>query len=115
MNENIRLFFEKYANDKELQNKLAAIKDPDEAFELVQSVQDGFTKEEFFSFIEQLNDNANQELDLEDMAKVAGGVSGSIVSYVSEKVMSLLSIEPQTLTGTITDTQPVSMMSAIFK
>lgn len=48
MNENIRLFFEKYADDKELQNKLAAIQDPDEAFALVQSVQDGFTKEEFF-------------------------------------------------------------------
>ena len=115
MNENIRLFFEKYADDKELQNKLAAIQDPDEAFALVQSVQDGFTKEEFFSFIEQLNDNENRELDLEDMAKVAGGASGSLLSFVSEKVMSILSLDPQTATATVTDNQPLSMMSAIDK
>lgn len=49
------------------------------------------------------------------MAKVAGGASGSLLSFVSEKVMSLLSLDPQAATATVTDNQPLSMMSAIDK
>ena len=77
MNENIRKFLEKAAQDSELAAKLNAIKTPDEAYALASSVQGGFTKEEFVSTMEQLKasaDNASELTD-EDISKMAGGTS----------------------------------------
>ena len=43
MNENIKKFLEKAAQDPELTAKMSAVRDPDEAYELASSLQDGFT------------------------------------------------------------------------
>ena len=70
MNENIVLFLKQVEQDEALIAKLNAIKDPDEAYALAASVQDGFTKEEFISAMEQLNSG---ELSDDDLAAMAGG------------------------------------------
>ena len=45
MNENIKKLLEKVAQDPELSAKMRAIQDPDEAYKVASSLQDGFTKE----------------------------------------------------------------------
>ena len=77
MNENIKAFLKKLGEDKELQAKLEAIRDPEEAYKLASSVQSSFTKEEFIEAMIKLDEaiNAFNELTDEDLAKVAGGVS----------------------------------------
>ena len=47
MNENFRLFLEKLEADPELQRKLSQAANPDEAYVIASSIQQGFTKEEF--------------------------------------------------------------------
>ena len=47
MNENIKLLAKKLSEDEAMQAKLKAIRDPDEAYALVSSIQGGITKEEF--------------------------------------------------------------------
>ncbi len=49
MNENIKKFLEKAAQDPELTAKMSAAQNPDEAYKLASSVQDGFTREEFIT------------------------------------------------------------------
>ena len=75
MNESIRKFLDKVAQDPEIATKLSAIKDADEAYALASSVQDGFTKEEFVSAMEQIRDSSENgaELTDEDISKMAGG------------------------------------------
>ncbi len=75
MNENIRKFLEKLAKDEELQAKLAKIRDPEEAYKLAGSVQDGFTKEEFTAEMQKLYEEVTKDLSEEDLAKLAGGIS----------------------------------------
>lgn len=74
MNENIKLFLQKIATDSELAAKMQDLKTADEAYEFASSIQDGFTKEEFFEAMEKIKTAAEgQELSDEDLAKLAGG------------------------------------------
>ncbi len=87
MNENIRKFLEKLAKDEELQAKLAKIRDPEEAYKLAGSVQDGFTKEEFIAEMKKIYAEITKDLSEEDVAKLAGGITGQeIASYIFTSV-----------------------------
>ena len=56
MNENIIAFLQKVTADEELQVKMQACNNPDEAYTIASSVQDGFTKEEFVEELTKLNE-----------------------------------------------------------
>lgn len=77
MNESIKAFLKKVVEDKELQAKLEAIRDPEEAYKLASSIQSGFSKEEFVEAMIKLDETINtfNELTDEDLAKVARGAS----------------------------------------
>ncbi len=64
-NENIRKFLEKVGADQDLQKRFAKIRDPEEAYKLAISVQDGFTKEEFSAEMQKLYAEAMKELSEE--------------------------------------------------
>ena len=74
MNENIKKFLVKLEQSPDLQAQFAQIRDPDEAYKLAASVQDGFTKEEFVSEMKKIHDAQSEGLSEEDLDKVAGGV-----------------------------------------
>ena len=76
MNEKIMQFLQKVGEDAELAAKFKGIANPDEAYTLAASVQDGFTKEEFISAMEQINSG---ELTEDDLAAMAGGVNETSV------------------------------------
>jgi len=82
MNEKIKLFLQKVEKDEALAAKFQGITNPDEAYALAASIQAGFTKEEFISAMEQIN---NGELSQDDLAAMAGGVdeTGVIISGAS--------------------------------
>ena len=79
MNESIKKFMEKAAQDPELAAKMSAIQDPDEAYKLASSLQDGFTKEEFINTMKELA-AANSDLTDADLKKFAGGTDSELVS-----------------------------------
>ena len=84
MNGNIQKFLEKLSQDPELIAKMGAIQDPDEAYRLASSVQDGFTKEEFITAMKELA-AANGDLTDADLKKYAGGSDVTeVVSDVTE-------------------------------
>lgn len=91
MNENIRLFLEKMAEDQDLQAKFSQIHDPDEAYALASSVQSGFTKAEFIETMTVIRDAMEEDLSDEDMAKSAGGVSDEVQISVFLSVTSAFS------------------------
>ena len=70
MNESIKLFLKNVQQDEALAEKFKSITNPDEAYALAASLQDGFTKEEFLSAMEQINSG---ELSDDDLAAMAGG------------------------------------------
>ena len=82
MNEKVIQFLKKVEQDEALAAKFQGVTNPDEAYALAASVQDGFTKEEFISAMEQIN---NGELSQDDLAAMAGGVdeTGVIISGAS--------------------------------
>ena len=90
MNESIKKFLEKLAQDPELIAKLSAIQDPDEAYRLASSVQDGFTREEFIAAMKELN-TANGELTADDLKKFSGGdvASAATVSGAASLMLSM--------------------------
>ena len=71
MNEKVIQFLKKIEQDEALAAKFQGVTNPDEAYALAASVQDGFTQEEFISAMEQIN---NGELSKEDLAALSGGV-----------------------------------------
>ena len=71
--ENIKKFLAKVEQDQELQAKFAQLRDPEEAYRLATSVQEGFTKEEFATEMMRLYEEATRDLSEEDIAMVAGG------------------------------------------
>ena len=83
MNENIKLLAKKLSEDEAMQAKLKAIRDPDEAYALVSSIQGGFTKEEFIEAMQQLGGQG--ELSDEEVAAAAGGSSSDVVSWLISK------------------------------
>ncbi len=97
MNENIRIMLEKLSQDEEAQKKLSAIRDPEEAYQLVTSIHGGYTKEEFIAVATSIQNQLNQDLSEEDMTKVAGGVDPKdidtleMMSYATEVVSKTVS------------------------
>ncbi|MBQ9612633.1 MAG: Nif11-like leader peptide family RiPP precursor [Lachnospiraceae bacterium] len=89
MNENIKKFLEKLSNDPEAIAKMSAIRDPEEAYQLASSMQDGFTKEEFISVMEAFRESGKPREDLsdEDLMKVAGGADVWEVIYTVESAV----------------------------
>ena len=87
MNEKIALFLQKVEKDETLVAKLSAIKNPDEAYALAASVQEGFTKEEFVAAMEGIH---NGDLTADDLEKLAGGVD--IDDTVFEATYSIASV-----------------------
>ena len=77
MNEKIKLFLQKVEGDEALAAKMRDIRNPDEAYALAASVQDGFTKEEFVAAMEGIRDG---DLTADDLGKLAGGVDVSDVA-----------------------------------
>ena len=85
LNKNFLEVFEKICNDKDLIQKFQGIKnDPDKAYELALSVSPagGFTKQEFFDGIAELNRSAsesskkaNGELKDDALNQVVGGMT----------------------------------------
>ena len=73
MNESIKKFMEKFSADEELQAKFAAVKSPEEAYELAKSIQDGFTLDEFIEACQAMNEADEGDLSDEDLAATAGG------------------------------------------
>ena len=93
MNESIKKFMEKAAQDPELAAKMSAIQDPDEAYRLASSVQDGFTREEFITAMEELK-TVNNDLTDADLKQFAGGddlssallTAGSVVTFAAAAI-----------------------------
>ena len=92
MNETIKAFLQKLAEDNELAAKFNACKTADEAFAVASGAAEGFTKEEFISAMEQFKASVENTGDLsdEDLSKFAGGDidwsdvgEGASVSFVS--------------------------------
>ena len=92
MNENIKKFLEKVQQSPELQAKFAQIRNPDEAYKLAASIQDGFSKEEFIAEMTKLYEAAIQDLSDEDIAKIAGGLSDEAEAAIATAVGSAASI-----------------------
>ena len=82
MKEEIKLFIQKVAEDRELRHKLQACKTPEEAYAIASSAQDGFTFEEFTEAMTKLYEQASAELSDEDLAKAAGGADTTLVCTV---------------------------------
>ena len=82
MKEELKLFFQKVAEDRELQQKMQACKSPEEVYVIASSVQDGFTFEEFTETAAELYEQATAELSDEDLAKAAGGADTTLVCTV---------------------------------
>ena len=82
MNENIKAFLEKVAASPDLQAQLSQIRNPDEAYKLATSVQDGFTTDEFVSEMKKLYEAQTVDLSDEDIAKVAGGGGSDVINTV---------------------------------
>ena len=82
MNEKIAAALRKITEDEALLAKLQACADPDEAYAIVSSVENGFTKEEFIAAMEQVKAaiDASTTLSEDDISKMAGGVDGADVT-----------------------------------
>lgn len=83
MNENIKLLVDKLSKDEAAVAKLKTIKDPDEAYALVSSIQGGFTKEEFIETMQKISGDG--ELSDDEVAAAAGGSASDVWSYVKSK------------------------------
>ena len=84
MNENIKKFLDKVTETPELQAKFENVKDPEEAFALAQSIQDGFTKEEFIAEMTKVKEAVDETLSDEDLSKSAGGMDEDALIAVTE-------------------------------
>lgn len=96
MNENIKLFLEKFAQDEELQAKFRSIKDADEAYAAASAVQGGFTKDEFVEAMTSLTQSG--EISDDDVAAVAGG-GGQGISELPPAISATVSLSISELTG----------------
>lgn len=76
LNKNVLKMMELAASDEALIKKFSAIHDPDEAYALAISIQDGYTKEEFVETMAAIHDSLlDQDLTSDDLSKVSGGSS----------------------------------------
>ena len=93
MNDNLKLFLQRFYEDEALAARLGACKSEDEAYTLASSVQDGFTKEEFVETMSALN-HANNSGDLtkEDLRGIAGGLDEEDTIIISSASISATTI-----------------------
>ena len=87
INEKIADVLRKITEDETLAAKMSAIQDPDEAYKLASSLQDGFTKEEFITAMKELA-AANGDLTDDDLKKFAGGDDTVYISIGVSYIMS---------------------------
>ena len=73
MNEDIKVFLQKLADDEALQAQFKAIENPDKAYELAANVQGGFSKDEFVEAMKELKSQMSRDLSDDDLEKAAGG------------------------------------------
>ena len=85
MNENIKLFLEKMAEDQELQSRFSQITDPNEAYDLAISIQPGYTKEEFIE---------TEEDALDAVCELINCMNGLYASEKSSNGTSFIELEP---------------------
>ena len=89
MNENIKKFLKKVSGDAEIAAKFSAIKDPDEAYKMASSLQDGFSKEEFVSAMDKLAAVASSgDISDEDLLKYSGGGTTELIVSLGTSAMS---------------------------
>ena len=93
MNENIQKFLEKLGQDPELIKKMSAIRDPEEAYRLASSLQDGFTKEEFMTAMNDLA-TSNGDLTDDDLKKFSGGITDEDLTVSISVATSLVGTGP---------------------
>ena len=76
MNENLKLFLQKVAADKEIQAKMQSFDDIDEAYEYATTVQAGYSKEELEAVMAKIAKDSiiNDEISDDDLESVAGGI-----------------------------------------
>jgi predicted ribosomally synthesized peptide with nif11-like leader len=103
MNENIKLLLEKVAKDEALQAKFKEVKNPDEAYELAASIQDGFTKEEFITTMKEIKSKMSKDISDEDLGKAAGGsnITGGCVTMMATGSKPTMSVIPTAATAAI--------------
>lgn len=94
MNENIKAFLEKVAEDPELQARFAEINDPDEAYKLASSIQPGFSKEEFVETMTAIKEAVNEDLSDEDLAKSSGGDTEDIIVSIGASLAISVVVSP---------------------
>ena len=96
MNENIKKFLVKLEQSPDLQAQFKQIREPDEAYKLAASIQDGFTKEEFVYEMKKIHEahvKQSEGLSEEDLDKVAGGLTteeATIIFSVGAPVMAAI-------------------------
>ena len=99
MNENIVQFLKLVEKDSALAAKLSAMKDPEEAFALASSIQGGFTKEEFVTFLPKsittaIGMSVAEELGgYVSIAVAAIIVTGVLGNIICEAILKLFKIE----------------------
>ena len=76
MNQAVQGFLTKVLQDEELQAKMQAAENLDEAYAIASSVQSGFTKEEFVAEMEEFQNAIadDEELSEDDLKALAGGL-----------------------------------------
>lgn len=73
MNENLKQVLSKVGEMPEIQEKLKNAGSLDEVYEIMQSVQSGYTLDEFKAAMTELKEAKTEELSDEDLEGVAGG------------------------------------------
>lgn len=96
MNENIQKLMKKVSENPEIAAKFSGLTDPEEAFKLASSIQDGFTKEEFMAAVETVKATMeeNKELSDEDLNKVAGGDVSDVMETIWVSVKAVATAIP---------------------
>ena len=89
MNDKIKEFLQKLAQDEQLYAKFETCKTPEEAYAVASGAEGGFTKEEFIAAMTELN-AANNDLNDGDLKKFAGGVDWSLATILSATSASCL-------------------------
>lgn len=93
MNEKLKQVLSKVGEMPEIQEKLKNAKSLDEVYEIVQSVQSGYTLDEFKAAMTELKEAKTEELSDEDLDSVAGGAThGYTPGDIGETIVSYLTL-----------------------
>lgn len=93
MNENLKQVLSQVGEMPEIQEKLKSAGSLDEVYEIMQSVQSGYTLDEFKAAMAELKDAKTEELSDEDLDSVAGGAThGYSITNVGETLVTYLTL-----------------------